>query len=1014
MKNVADIYPLTPTQAGILYHGLRSADPELYFEQVRFDLTGPVDGDVLRRALDIVVQRHPMLRTQFLWEGVPEPVQVVREIVEVPWEVHDWRSVERSDDDRAADLDALAADIRADGMVFDHAPLLRVVLVQLPGPRFHLLWNSHHLLLDGWSSAQVFDEWAIAYHALASGNTPMLQSSPPFKAFVAWRRQQDVDACRSYWTEALAGFTRPTPVPALDGPRSTARGHAQFVVEAATTAALRSLAQRQRTTLNTVLLAAWGVVLGRYHGTDDVVAGATLSGRPPELAGVESIVGMFVTTLPLRLRPRPDRVFADWLGEVQSDQSALREFQHASPAEIAGWSELPGSEQLFNSTFVFENYPIADGDERRSVEFNVTGTFDQSHFDLDVLIMPGDTIRFAASHDAMRLPKARVDHVLAHLHRVLVAIASDPHRRIDQLVLADVDEAPAISQWSTGGMLPDPVASAVAHVKREPIDASILADPARLVRHLAKAKATVVVIPHDALERLFTRFDDLGLRLQHARTWFITGTEPNAQTVSAFARRLPDRELFIPYDLENGARLGWHHHRADEPVNSVALVPSPHAGVRLLDDDGRLAPTNAIATIWAGGSDLGATSDSAVAVGGPKQGAREVGFGRWIGDGRIEILPVDVEAPADQPSDRPTTAETTDEELVAIEAEVLLLLRESLGRVDIGLDDDFFAMGGQSIVAVSLFSKLQQRFESNLALSVLFDAATARQLAAIIGGAETTASASPQTAASARYASRPWLYLVEIAAGVPDVQPLVFVHGAGGNVLTYRALSARIGADRPFYGLQASGIDGIQPPHESIDDMVEAYLDELRSLFPDGPYVLGGYSGGGVIAYEMASRLRAAGERVDRLMLIDTIHPSIPAQRLSRSEHLARALRQGPSYIKEKWTERTSRESRHSNSDEIVARLDAAGEVIPFEARDWQLTKNLFEIVAPYETPRYDGDVVMLKAEVNRDGWQHTTPDNGWAGLAPNLTVAIAPGDHDSLVVEPNVAVLARHIVDNL
>ena len=1008
MKNVADIYPLTPTQAGILYHGLRSADPELYFEQVRFDLTGLLDPNFLRDALDIVVQRHPMLRTQFLWEGVPEPVQVVRETVTVPWEIHDWRSLGRSDEEVATGLDALAADIRADGVAFGTAPLVRVALVQLSEQRSHLLWNSHHLLLDGWSSAQVFDEWATAYHALASGHRPEFQPVPPFKAFVAWRRKQDVDACRSYWTEALADFTQPTPVPALHVPQSASRGHAQLIIDAGTTTALRSLAQRQRTTLNTVLLAAWGVVLGRYHSTDDVVAGATLSGRPAELADVESIVGMFVTTLPLRLRPRAELVFEDWLAEVQSDQSNLREFQHASPAEIAGWSELGASETLFNSTFVFENYPIAESEGQRSVEFEVTSTFDQSHFDLDVLILPGETIRFAASHDTERLPTGRVDHILAHLHRVLVAVAADASRRIDQLLLTDADEFAEIEQWSASGVLPDAVALAADAFDRAPIERAILADPARLVRLLAKGRADIVVVPGNALDRMLSGFDDLGLRLPHARSWFITDTQPTAEIVSAFAQRLPDRELFIPYDLESGTRVGWHHGGADEELHTVALVPSAQADVHLLDDAGGLASTNTNATIWVDGTSVGEEVVETQAV----------GRGRWIGDGRIELL---TERSADSgPSPVPTSngeapePRSVDDELAAIEAEVLVLWRESLSREDIELDDDFFAMGGQSIVAVGLFAKLQQRFESNLSLSVLFDAATARQLAAIIAGVGSASQTVPKTEAAARYASRPWLHLVEIEAGAPDIQPLVFVHGAGGNVLTYQSLSTHIGADRPFYGLQASGIDGIQPPHDSVDDMVGAYLDELHALFPHGPYVLGGYSGGGVIAYEMASRLQAAGERVDRVMLIDTIHPSIQAQPMSRSEHLRRALREGPSYVKGKWAERTSRNDRRSNSDEIVRLLDAKHDVIPFEVRDWQLTKNLFEIIEPYETPTYDGDVVMLKAAVNRDGWQHTTSDNGWADLAPNLTVAITPGDHDSLVVEPNVEVLARHVIDNL
>ncbi len=184
----------------------------------------------------------------------------------------------------------------------------------------------------------------------------------PYRDYIGWLRSQDLDAAEAFWRERLSGLDAPTPL-TIDRPPADEPSHehdeVRLVLAPETTAALQALGRTHQVTLNTVAQAAWALVLGRYSGLDDVVFGATVAGRPPELAGVESMVGLFINTLPVRVRIPARQSVLGWLRALQEQQSEARQYEHTPLADLQGWSDLRRGEALFESVLVFDNYPTA-------------------------------------------------------------------------------------------------------------------------------------------------------------------------------------------------------------------------------------------------------------------------------------------------------------------------------------------------------------------------------------------------------------------------------------------------------------------------------------------------------------------------------------------------------------------------------------------------------------------------------------------------------------------------------
>ncbi|MBS2537007.1 amino acid adenylation domain-containing protein, partial [Catenulispora sp. NF23] len=481
-RQAADILPLTPLQSGMLFHGLVD-DEGVYFDRIAVRMSGVADPRAFAEAWQAVADRTPALRTAVHWRGLPHPVQMVLNRVEVPVTYLDWRHL--PSEQRPAQTDLLLAADRAAGMDLTTAPLTRLTLATLPGDELLLLWSTHHLILDGWSTGQLLTEVCEQYAALTGGPQQRPPVRRPFADFLRWLADQDENAAEDHWADALAGFTARTPLPYDRSPAQAHRARSASAVhhelDEAVSQRLRESAAAAGLTVNTVLEGAWALLLARYSGSDDVVFGTTVSGRPAELPGVEAMIGMFINTVPTRVRiPAGD--VRRWLRDLQEQQSDGRPFDHLALPRIQALSELPPGETLFDSMVVFENYPVDESAAARTgVGVVDVRADDAATFPWCLRVQLAERLGFDLAYDPALFDRSTVERAAERLTVVLTALAAGLDGTLDELDPLTPDDRALLASWQTTArpVAPRSPVEVFAEQARRTPDAVALRDGAR-------------------------------------------------------------------------------------------------------------------------------------------------------------------------------------------------------------------------------------------------------------------------------------------------------------------------------------------------------------------------------------------------------------------------------------------------------------------------------------------------------------------------------------------------------
>src|SRR5271166_2802 len=442
--DIEDIYPLSPLQSGLLFHTLLEPDSDVYFEQLTCELHGTINEEAFAGAWRLLVARHAILRTAFVWKGPREPVQVVHRTVELPWQKEDWRELDLGA--REAKLAAFLSEDRRRRFEPNRAPLMRLTTVRLTDDVWQLVCSHHHLLLDGWSFPLLLREFSEAYDSFCANRTPALRPARPYSSYLAWLRRRDATRAEIFWREGLRGFIAPTPL-SIVRPRRGGGDYAvaEVLLSQEETQRLRAAARELRVTLNTLLQGAYAVLLNRYSGVDDVVFGISVAGRPPDLPGVETIVGLFTNTLPLRVSVPAEAKVAPWLRGLQERQLALQEFEYSALSDIQRWSEVPAGQPLFETLLAFENYPVDAAFSRRlgGLEPRAVRFVERNNYPLTVIILPGERLGIKVSYDTARLDRDAVERLLGHLRRALDALAESV-TRLGAITIVSPDERAAL------------------------------------------------------------------------------------------------------------------------------------------------------------------------------------------------------------------------------------------------------------------------------------------------------------------------------------------------------------------------------------------------------------------------------------------------------------------------------------------------------------------------------------------------------------------------------------------
>ncbi|HEV2639576.1 MAG TPA: condensation domain-containing protein, partial [Actinocrinis sp.] len=444
--NVEDVYGLSPLQFGMLFHSLEdTSDTRPYMVQMTEQIDGPFDPDCFRDAWQGLVDRHTILRSAFVWEGVSEPLQVVQRTARLPFAAQDWRHLppgEREDRLRrflAADWDQ--------GFDLSRAPLVRVTLLRTEEAQWIAVWSFHHILIDGWSVQILQSELSMLYRSRLAGRTPVPQPPPiPFRRYIQWLGAQQPADAETFWTRYLSGMSGAAElgieravrevggdvVPGgsegtdTNGPADRGIGEVEFVADEVFTTRAREYARQQRITMNTLVQGVWSLLLSRYSGSDDIVFGSTVSGRSADLPGVDTMMGLFINTLPVRVKLDGAARVGEWLRQVQDEQLDLRQWEHSHLVDVHKYSGIPRGEPLFRSILVFENYPVIPeaGDDGlpEGMTSKLIGCVERTGYPLTLVVSAGRDFEFRLVYDRSIYPDDAMRRLVVHLRTLLESV----------------------------------------------------------------------------------------------------------------------------------------------------------------------------------------------------------------------------------------------------------------------------------------------------------------------------------------------------------------------------------------------------------------------------------------------------------------------------------------------------------------------------------------------------------------------------------------------------------------
>ncbi|HIQ21353.1 MAG TPA: hypothetical protein EYH34_09000 [Planctomycetes bacterium] len=1017
VKNVEDIYALSSLQQRMLVRALAAPHQGALVEQLTCTLQGDLDAAALRRAWQTVVARHPALRTALVWEGLKKPLQIVRRQVTVPWHEEDLGALPPKQ--RQRQCQAILAAQREKPFQLTRAPLMRLALVRIDHRRYQFAWTCHHLVTDGWCLGLVLGEVIECYEAFRRGGEPQLPPARPFRDYIAWLQKQDSRDAEAFWQQYLAGFSKPVALP-LPRPRPmdvvAERPFQEVCVELSetTTVRLAGHAAARRLPTSTWVEGAWALLLARYSGQDDVVFGITVSGRPSDLPGAESIVGPFINNVPVRVRAAQQGSAVSWLAALQASKTDVQTYAHCPLEEIHRVSAIPEGGRLFETLVVFENYPLDTERLRRrsSLEIEQIRGTATAHFPMALIAVPGRRLALRLQYDTRRFAAWVAEALLAQLCSLIEQLTADPGASLADLPLDrsagpfGFDERNVVSSY-----VPGPTEDARRQklsAGRQPAQGqdttsappqAMIVDswghpaplgmPGELVLRRATAGERLPGCEEPATDEPAVRHDrarwmrtgGCWRRLPGGRIEYLGRTDDPVQLEGY--RIDPDEmgSVLAAHPLVRDAAVVARRDPAGQVRLAAYIVPADESRT-LLDPDRHALLIDRLRRWLAERFPQAVVPGSLVAL---EEIPRAAG-----GEVDLDALP-----PPARP--RPEEAGPPVAPRDPIEAQLAMIWSELLGVHPVGITDHFMELGGDSALAISLFSRIEDHFQRKLPLVSLFHEPTIEYLASLLRRPEEGEGQST---------------LVPLRPG-GDRLPLYCVHPAGGTVFCYLELARHLDQGRAVYGLQARGIDGRLPPHTSVEEMAEHYGQVIRRHQPQGPYALCGWSTGGIIAFELARQLHAQGQKVSTLALFDAAIPDPDRQTFDGSDLLPLLSMLFPGEPEERLRQlqdATSEEQleyfRHRAE---LAQLVVAGAAAGQTQNVYEVFQANMEAIIHYRPQPYPGDIVLFRATESATP-MHGDPQLGWGRWVAAVEVYEVPGSHLSIFRPPAIRTLARQL----
>ncbi|ACE85121.1 non-ribosomal peptide synthetase [Cellvibrio japonicus] len=547
VSDIEDIYPLSPMQQGMLFHTVQDNDAGVYINQTIVLITG-LDGDRFVTAWEQVIQRQEILRTGFLTaSNLNEPLQVVYKKARLPVMRIDWSDRHVTE----IELQNLAIADRDNSFNLLSPPLMRLTLVKLDGDRYYLIWTRHHILMDGWSGSLLVAEVLANYFGRS---LPARESR--YRNYIQWLQAQSSEELQRFWVETVAPLTEPTLLANTLYPKPTdAVGKHEAIYlhwDEDKTHDLIQWSQRHRITPNTLIQGVWLLLLQRFTGQKTVCFGSTVAGRPTGLHGANTVLGLFINTLPVIQTLREEQTVLDWLQQLQNFNLAIRDFEHAPLADIQRWAGRPG-QALFDSIIVFENYPIDESLKdagNGQLEFEAVSSRDVTNYAMDLAIRLGDTLEIEFMYMSHHFGREAVEMIQQSFDTLLKDMLNNPNARLGNL-------------RTTIKHIPDFVAQAELPSKLIPIADKLIVE---LIQEQAMTRAEAVAVICGDVQLTYGELEQQANRLaQHlitigadCETCIGVALPRSVEMIVAFYAVLKTGAAYVPLDIDYPQeRLQW-------------------------------------------------------------------------------------------------------------------------------------------------------------------------------------------------------------------------------------------------------------------------------------------------------------------------------------------------------------------------------------------------------------------------------------------------------------------------
>ncbi|KEK19599.1 peptide synthetase, partial [Bacillus gaemokensis] len=442
---IENVYPLTPMQKGMLFHSLLNSQSEAYFEQATFDVQGSMNIKAFVQSLEQLVQRHAIFRTNFVSALNDEPLQVVYRDRKIDFYYEDLREMEEPS--REEWVKKYTTEDKERGFNLAEDALMRMKILRTEEQTYRVIWSFHHILMDGWCMPLMTQEVFETYYAIQQQKEPELSVVTPYSDYIEWLEAQDHEDATKYWSEYLEGYEGQIQLPKVTSSVKDEKyilKHLTYDLDKELTERLKQVASENQVTINTLMQTVWGILLQKYNSSQDVVFGSVVSGRPADIPGIENMIGLFINTIPVRIRCDAEESFVEVMRKNQKQAVASHAYDTHPLYEIQAQTEQ--KQDLITHIMVFENYPVEQqmehAESHSETELTITNVTmtEQTNYDFNVMVIPGEEIQIQFQYNAHVYDDASIERMRNHLIQIMQQIVNNPQIHTHELELVTVEE----------------------------------------------------------------------------------------------------------------------------------------------------------------------------------------------------------------------------------------------------------------------------------------------------------------------------------------------------------------------------------------------------------------------------------------------------------------------------------------------------------------------------------------------------------------------------------------------